>query len=64
MQRTGKRTEVKREINHLNSKFGFLLKTKAFPIFCLNETNNSVFATKSKQISIFVLVVGKIFKEV
>ena len=32
-------------------------------ILNLNDTNSLVFATKSKQISIFVLGVGKIVKE-
>ena len=55
---------IKMEGNHRHSKFGFLLKTRTFPIFYLNETDILVFTTKSKQIPIFVLVVGKIVKEV
>ena len=55
---------IKMEGNHRHSKFGFLLKTRTFPIFYLNETDILAFTTKSKQIPIFVLVVGKIVKEV
>ena len=55
---------IKIEGNHRHSKFGFLLKTRTFPIFYLNETDILVFTTKSKQIPIFVLVMGKIVKEV
>ena len=37
---------------------------RTFPILSLNDTNKSVFVTKLKQISIFVLAVGGIVKEI
>ena len=49
---------IKMEGNHRHSKFGFLLKTRTFPIFYLNETDISVFTTKPKENSIFELIVG------
>ena len=50
---------IKMEGSHRHSKFGFLLKTRNFPIFYLNKTDISVFTAKSKQIPIFCTCCGQ-----
>ena len=47
------------EGSHRHSTFGFLLKTRTFPIFYLNKTDISVLTAKSKQIPIFCTCCGQ-----
>ena len=52
---------IQMEGSHRHSKFGFLLKTRTFPIFYLNKTDISVLTakSKSKQIPIFCTCCGQ-----